>query len=438
MTTRTLDRVVALRASLCCQVVCAVIAGVALGHYYPAWGAEMKPLGDGFIKLIKMIITPIIFCTVVIGIAGMDDIKKVGRTGGLALLCFEIITTFALVVGLVLVNVLRLGDGMNINAASLDTNAIAAFTDPAKDRSLTDFLLSIIPASIADAFARGDILQILVIATMFGFSLNRFRNHGEATVVFIENVSRLLFPIVEFIMKLAPIGAFGATAFTIGAYGVSTLASQGKLLATYCLSYFVFTVVVLGLIARLHGFSLWKFIKYIREVLLIVLGTASSLSVFPRMMEKMERLGAERVTVGLVIPAGYSFNLVGTCLYLTMAAGFIAQATNTALTLAQQLTLLGVLLLTSKAATGIAGSGFIVLAATLSVVDTVPVAGVALILGIEPFMSAVRAITNVIGNGVATLVVAKWTGKLDILRLETVLNSASWEPAERAKKVETA
>ena len=415
--------------SLYFQVICAVIAGVLLGHFYPSVGADMKPLGDGFIKLIKMIIAPIIFCTVVIGIAGMEDMKKVGKTGGLALLYFEVVSTIALVIGIVLVNVFKPGEGMNIDVATLDTKAIAAYTGPGKLTGTVDFVLNIIPNTIVDAFAKGEILQVLLIAVLFGFSLHKFGGRGTMVFDFIEKISHVLFSIVNVIMKLAPIGAFGAMAFTIGKYGIVSLFSLGKLMGSFYLTCLIFIFVVLGLIARFHGFSIWKFIKYIKEELLIVLGTSSSESVLPRMMEKMENLGAKKSTVGLVIPTGYSFNLDGTSIYLTMAAIFIAQATNTPMTLTQEFTLLAVLLLTSKGAAGITGRGFIVLAATLSAVGTVPVAGLALILGIDRFMSEARALTNLIGNGVATIVVAKWTGDLDTNRLHAGLNNETWTEA---------
>ncbi|MFZ2295928.1 MAG: dicarboxylate/amino acid:cation symporter [Polaromonas sp.] len=416
--------------SLYFQVVCAVIAGVALGYFYPTVGASMKPLGDGFIKLIKMMIAPIIFCTVVIGIAGMEDMKKVGKTGGLALLYFEVVSTFALIIGLVLVNVMQPGAGMNIDPATLDTKAVAAYTGPGKMVGTADFIMNVIPTAFFDAFAKGEILQVLLIAILFGFALHRFGGRGTLVFDFIEKTSHVLFAIVGFIMKVAPIGAFGAMAFTIGKYGVGSLFSLGKLMGAFYLTCLIFIFVVLGTIARLHGFSIWKFIKYIKEELLIVLGTSSSESVLPRMMEKMENLGAKKTTVGLVIPTGYSFNLDGTSIYLTMAAVFIAQATNTPMTLMQEVTLLGVLLLTSKGAAGVTGSGFIVLAATLSAVGTVPVAGLALILGIDRFMSEARALTNLIGNGVATLVVAKWTNELDTERLKAGLNNETWEEAQ--------
>ncbi|MEI8170896.1 MAG: dicarboxylate/amino acid:cation symporter, partial [Rhodoferax sp.] len=409
--------------SLYVQVLTAVTIGVLLGHFYPQVGADMKPLGDGFIKLIKMIIAPIIFCTVVIGIAGMEDMKKVGKTGGLALLYFEVVSTLALIVGLVIVNLFEPGAGMNINAATLDTKGIAAYTGPGKMVGTVDFLLNIIPTSVVDAFAKGEILQVLLFSVLFGFALHRFGGRGTMVFDFVEKLSHVLFEIVGIIMKVAPVGAFGAMAFTIGKYGVGSLFSLGKLMAVFYLTCFIFVFVVLGTISKLHGFSIWKFVKYIREELLIVLGTSSSESVLPRMMEKMEKLGAKKTCVGLVIPTGYSFNLDGTSIYLTMAAVFIAQATNTPMTLMQEITLLGVLLLTSKGAAGITGSGFIVLAATLSAVGTVPVAGLALILGIDRFMSEARALTNLVGNGVATLVVAKWTGELDTNRMTAVLNN---------------
>lgn len=416
--------------SLYVQVLVAVAIGVTLGHFYPQLGADMKPLGDGFIKLIKMIIAPIIFCTVVVGIAGMEDMKQVGRTGGLALLYFEIVSTIALVVGLVIVNLVQPGAGMHVDPASLDTKGIAAYTAPGKMQGTVDFLMGVIPSSVVDAFAKGEILQVLLFSVLFGFALHKFGGRGTLVFDFIEKFSHVLFDIVGIIMKVAPIGAFGAMAFTIGKYGIGSLFSLGKLMATFYLTCLVFVFVVLGLITRLHGFSVWKFVKYIKEELLIVLGTSSSESVLPRMMEKLENLGARKSVVGLVIPTGYSFNLDGTSIYLTMAAVFIAQATDTPMTLTQQLTLLGVLLLTSKGAAGITGSGFIVLAATLSAVGGVPVAGLALILGIDRFMSEARALTNLVGNGVATLVVAKWTGDLDMQRLHQALDHETWEEAQ--------
>jgi aerobic C4-dicarboxylate transport protein len=424
--------------SLYVQVITAVIIGVLLGHFYPSVGEAMKPLGDGFIKLIKMIIAPIIFCTVVVGIAGMEDMKKVGKTGGLALLYFEIVSSIALVVGLVIINIVRPGAGMNVDVSQLDTKSIAAYTGPGKMQSTTDFILNIIPNTLVDAFAKGEILQVLLIAVLFGFALHRFGGRGTLVFDVIEKGSHVLFVIVGYIMKVAPIGAFGAMAFTIGKYGVSSLLQLGQLMATFYATCLLFIFVVLGGIARAHGFSIWKFIKYIKEELLIVLGTSSSESVLPRMMAKLENLGAKKSVVGLVVPTGYSFNLDGTSIYLTMAAVFIAQATNTDMTLTQQLTLLAVLLLTSKGAAGVTGSGFIVLAATLSAVGHVPVAGLALILGIDRFMSEARALTNLIGNGVATIVVAKWTHELDETRLQAGLNNESWVEAQEPEALDAA
>jgi aerobic C4-dicarboxylate transport protein len=421
--------------SLYVQVLTAIVIGVLLGHFNPTLGADMKPLGDAFIKLIKMMIAPIIFCTVVVGIAGMEDMKKVGKTGGLALLYFEAVSSLALIVGLVLVNILQPGSGMHVDPQSLDTKAIAAYTGPGKMQSTTDFLLNIIPTSVVDAFAKGDILQVLLFSVLFGFALHRFGGRGTLVFDFVEKISHVLFTIVGFIMKLAPIGAFGAMAFTIGKYGVGSLLSLGKLMGTFYLTCLIFIFVVLGSVARLHGFSIWKFVKYIKEELFIVLGTSSSESVLPRMLAKMENLGVKKSVVGLVIPTGYSFNLDGTSIYLTMAAVFIAQATDTPMTLTQQLTLLAVLLLTSKGAAGITGSGFIVLAATLSAVGGVPVAGLALILGIDRFMSEARALTNLIGNGVATVVVAKWTGDVDTARMQRQLDMETEEEADEPEAV---
>jgi len=409
--------------SLYVQVLTAIVVGILLGHFYPSLGADMKPLGDGFIKLIKMIIAPIIFCTVVVGIAGMEDMKKVGKTGGLALLYFEVVSTIALVVGLIIVNVVQPGSGMHVDPSSLDTKGIAAYTAPGKMQSTTEFLLGVIPSSAVDAFAKGDILQVLLFSVLFGFALHKFGGRGTLVFDFVEKTSHVLFGIVGIIMKAAPIGAFGAMAFTIGKYGVGSLLSLGKLMGTFYLTCLVFVFVILGLIALIHGFSIWKFIKYIKEELFIVLGTSSSETVLPRMMAKMENLGVKKSVVGLVIPTGYSFNLDGTSIYLTMAAVFIAQATDTPMTLTQQLTLLAVLLLTSKGAAGVTGSGFIVLAATLSAVGGVPVAGLALILGIDRFMSEARALTNLVGNGVATVVVGKWTGDLDTVQSHKHLNN---------------
>jgi len=403
--------------SLYFQVIVAIVIGVLLGHFYPETGTAMKPLGDGFIKLIKMIIAPIIFCTVVVGIAGMEDMKKVGKTGGYALLYFEIVSSIALIVGLTIVNIVQPGVGMNIDPATLDTKAVAAFTKPGQMQSTQEFLLNIIPTALVDAFAKGEILQVLLIAVLFGFCLHKFGGRGTLVFDMIEKTSHVLFAIVGVIMKVAPIGAFGAMAFTIGKYGIDSLLSLGKLMGTFYLTCLIFILVVLGLIARFHGFGILKFIRYIKEELLIVLGTSSSESVLPRMIAKMENLGVKKSTVGLVIPTGYSFNLDGTAIYLTIATVFIAQATNTPFGLPRQLALLAVLMLTSKGAAGVAGAALIVLAGTISATGVIPVAGVALVLGIHRFMGEAMAVTNLIGNGVATIVVGKWCGQVNEVRL---------------------
>lgn len=411
------------------QVLTAIVLAILLGHFLPETGVAMKPLGDGFIKLIKMIITPIIFCTVVTGIAGMRDMNKVGRVGIRALVYFEVVSTLALAIGLVVVHVIEPGAGMNIDASTLDARSLSAYTTAAKSGGAVEFLLNIIPTSVVDAFAKGNILQVLLFALLFGFSLAALGKLGEDVTVFIDKISQVLFGIVATIMKLAPIGAFGAMAFTIGKYGIASLAPLAKLMGSFYLTCLLFVFIVLGLIARLTGFSILKFIRYIKEELLIVLGTSSSESVLPRIMLKMEKLGCSKSVVGLVIPTGYSFNLDGTSIYLTMAAIFVAQATNTPLTLSQELTILGVLLLTSKGASGVTGSGFIILAATLSAIPTIPLAGLALILGIDRFMSEARALTNLVGNGVATVVAAKWENELDERQLDAALNGAG-EAAE--------
>ncbi|MET0661113.1 MAG: dicarboxylate/amino acid:cation symporter [Steroidobacteraceae bacterium] len=419
--------------SLYVQVVIAIVLGIALGHFYPELGAQMKPLGDGFIRLIKMIIAPVIFCTVVSGIAGMEDMKSVGRTGVYALVYFEVVSTIALVIGLIIVNVLKPGAGMNVDVATLDPSAVAAYAAAAKEQTVVDHILNIIPTTVIDAFARGEILQVLLFSLLFGFALHALGTRGQPVFDFIERLSQVLFGIVGIIMRAAPIGAFGAMAFTIGKYGVDTLASLAKLMLCFYATCVLFVFVVLGLIARLHGFAIWSFVKYIREELLIVLGTSSSESVLPRMIKRMETLGCSRPVVGLVIPTGYSFNLDGTSIYLTMAAVFIAQATNTPMTLMDQLTLLGVLLLTSKGAAGVTGSGFIVLAATLSAVGTLPVTALALILGIDRFMSEARALTNLVGNGVATVVISRWVGALDRNRLQGELEKTAVLPATQTE-----
>ena len=410
--------------SLHFQVFFSIVVGIALGHFYPNIGESMKPLGDAFIKLIKMIIAPIIFCTIVTGIAGMDDMKKVGRVGAKALIYFEIVSIFALIVGLVIVNWTQPGVGMNIDVNSLDSGAISAYTTGAKAQSTKDFVMNIIPSTVVDAFAKGDILQVLLFSVMFGWALSAMGGKRTALFNVIGEISHGLFGMVDLIMKLAPIGTFGAMAFTIGKYGIASLLPLGKLLAVFYMTCILFVLVVLGLITKWAGFSIIKFIGYIKEEFLIVFGTASSESVLPRMMNKLEKLGCAKSVVGLVIPTGYSFNLDGTSIYLTMAAIFVAQATNTELTLANQLTILAILMLTSKGASGVTGSGFIVLAATLSVIPGIPVGGLALIFGIDRFMSQARAVTNLIGNGVATVVIAKWENELDEVQFHRELNDS--------------
>ncbi len=408
--------------SLYFQVILAILCASVVGYFFPQIAVQMKPLGDSFIKLVKMLIGPIIFCTVVGGIAGVENMKKIGKTGGLALLYFEILSTIALLVGLLVVNVLQPGRGMNVNPATLDTGALTEYTGPGKMQSLPDFLLNIIPTSAMDAFAKNEILQVLLFAVLFGFALHAMGARAAKVRELIDAALQVLFAITGMIMKLAPLGAFGAMAFTLGKYGFGSLVSLGKLMGSFYLTCLIFIFLILGPIARLHGFRILQFIRYIKDELLIVLGTSSSETVLPLIMKKLEALGAGKSVVGLVIPAGYSFNLDGTAIYLTMAAVFVAQATNTPLDLSHQITLLLVLLLTSKGAAGVTGSGFIVLAATLSAVGTVPVAGLALILGIDRFMSEARALTNVVGNSVATLVVAKWTNELDMAQLHKQLN----------------
>ena len=403
------------------QVLFAIFCGVMLGVFYPKLAVDMKPFGDGFIKLIKMIIAPVIFCTVVAGIAGMQDMKKIGRVGGKALLYFEVVSTFALAIGLAVANIIRPGDGFNANVATLDTKSIAEFTAKAKAQTTVDFLMNIIPNTAVDAFAKGDILQVLLFAILFGFALSLLGERGRPITKLVDDLSHVIFGVVGIIMKVAPIGAFGAMAFTIGKFGLASLLPLAKLMGSFYLTCGLFIFVVLGIIARLTGFSIFRFIAYIKEELLIVLGTSSSESALPALMRKLEKLGCSKPVVGLVVPTGYSFNLDGTNIYMTMAALFVAQACNVDLTFGQQLTILGVAMLTSKGASGITGAGFITLAATLAVVPTVPVAGMALILGIDRFMSECRALTNFIGNGVATVVVSHWENELDHDRLKREL-----------------
>jgi aerobic C4-dicarboxylate transport protein len=424
-----------LYAHLYFQVLTGIALGVALGYLSPGSGAAMRPLGDGFIKLIRMIIAPIIFSTVVVGIAKMGDMKNVGRIGVKALVYFEVVSTLALVIGLVVINLLKPGVGINADPATLDASAVATYTSTAQRLSTVDFLLNIIPATVVDAFARGEILQVLFFSILFGLALLHLGEKGRTLVGLIDQLSHALFGVVGIIMRVAPIGAFGAMAFTIGQYGIGSLLSLGKLMACFYATCLLFVIVVLGGIAAWTGFSLLKFIRYIKEEILIALGTSSSEPVLPRMMAKLEHLGCSKSVVGLVIPTGYSFNLDGTSIYMTMAAIFIAQATNTPLTVSQQLGILAVLLLTSKGAAAVTGGGFVTLAATLSAIHTIPVAGLALIVGIDRFMSEARTITNLIGNGVGTVVIANWDGALNRRRMTRILNGETTEEADHPEEV---
>ncbi len=404
------------------QVLVAIAIGVVLGVVDPARAAAMKPLGDGFIKLVKMLIAPIVFTTVVVGIAHMGEMKDVGRIGLRALVYFEVVSSLALVIGLVVVTVLKPGAGLNFDPASADLSSVSAYTSGAQHLSTTDFVLNVIPDTIVGGFARGEVLQVLLFSVLFGLALLRLGPRVHRLVDVIEMTSAALFDVVALIMRLAPIGAFGAMAFTVGRYGLGSLVALGKLMAGVYITCAFFVFVVLGAIARATGFSLIKFLKYIAEEILIVLGTSSSESALPRIMAKLEHLGCAKPVVGLVVPTGYSFNLDGTSIYMTMAAIFVAQASGVELSLAQEAGILGVLLLTSKGAAAVTGSGFVTLAATLAAFPTIPVAGLTLLLGVDRFMSEARAITNLIGNAVATMVVAKWDGALDIERATAILD----------------
>ena len=405
-------------ATLWVQVLVAIVLAVLLGHLSPSKAIAMKPLGDAFIRLISMIITLMIFCTVVTGIAGMEDMGKVGRVGGKALLYFEIVSTMALVVGLIVGNLVPTGRGFNANPASLDSREVAAYAGQAKAQTLTDFLLHIIPNTVVDAFAKGDILQVLLISLLFGFALSAAGSHCRPLVDMFEALTHAVFGVVNILMKFAPIGAFGAMAFTVGKYGISSLGPLAKLVGTFYLTCALFVLLVMGGIARIAGFGIIKFLIYIKEEMLLVLATSSSEPALPSLMSKLEKLGCSKSLVGLVVPTGYSFNTDGTSIYMTLAALFVAQATNTHLSLKQQLTILAVAILTSKGASGVAGAAFIALVGTLMVVPDIPVAGMALILGIDRFMSMFRALVNMIGNGVATLVISRWENELDAATLQ--------------------
>ncbi len=399
--------------SLSAQVLFAVAIAIVLGYISPAKAVAMKPLGDAFIRLITMIIALVIFCTVVSGIAGMEDLKKVGRVGGKALLYFEVISTIALAIGLVVGNVVRPGSGFNINPATLDPKAVAEYAGQAKAQSVTDFLLHIIPNTVIDAFAKGDILQVLLLAILFGFALSIVGQRSRLIVDLFAALTHAVFGVINILMRLAPIGAFGAMAFTIGRYGLASLGPLAKLIATFYITCTLFVLIVLGAVAWLAGFNIIKFLFYIKEEILLVLAVSSSEPALPTLMQKMEKLGCSKALVGLVVPTGYTFNTDGTSIYMTLAALFVAQATNTHLTLEQQLTIFAVAVLTSKGASGVQGAAFIALVGTMMVIPTIPVAGMALILGIDRFMSMFRALINMVGNGVATVVVARWENELD-------------------------
>jgi aerobic C4-dicarboxylate transport protein len=400
-------------SSLWVQVLIAMVIAVALGYLSPERAVAMKPLGDAFIRLITMIITVLIFCTVVTGIAGMQDLKKVGRVGGKALLYFEIVSTIALVVGLVVGNVVHPGSGFNVNAATLDAKAVSDYAGQAKAQGVVEFLMHIIPTTVADAFAKGDILQVVFISILFGFGLSSAGPRAKPIIALLESLTQVVFRVVNILMIFAPIGAFGAMAFTIGKYGLASLGPLVKLIATFWITSILFVLIVLGAICWAAGFNIVKFLLHIKEEILLVLATSSSETAIPTLMEKLEKLGCSRSLVGLVVPTGYTFNTDGSSLYMTLAALFVAQATNTHLTLLQQFTIFSVATLTSKGASGVQGASFIALVATLSVIPTIPVAGMALILGIDRFMSMFRGLVNMIGNGVATLVVALWENELD-------------------------
>lgn len=403
------------------QVLIGIAVGAILGLGWPAFGASLKPLGDGFVSLVKMLIAPIIFCTVVVGLAGMGDLKKAGRIGWKAFVYFEVVTTLALIIGLLVANTCRPGEGLHATTASLNAHDVATYATAAKDQGVVASLLHLIPKTFVSAFAEGEILQVLVLAVLFGLALNRLGHAGEGVLKLLHEVTRVFFGMVTLVTKLAPLAAAGAIAFTLGKYGAGSLVQLGQLLLCVYLTCFVFIFVVLGIVAHLAGFSLLKILRLIRDEIFIVIGTSSSETALPGLMEKMERAGCDRTSVGILVPAGYSFNLDGTCIYLTLAALFIGQAMDIPLTLTQQLTLIAVLLLTSKGAAGVTGSGFITLAATLAVTGTIPVVGIALILGVDRFMSEARAVTNFIGNAVATLVIARWNGDYDRSKGDAVL-----------------
>ncbi len=405
------------------QVLLAIIIAIILGYLRPHAAVAMKPLGDAFIRLISMVITLVIFCTVVTGIANMQDMKKIGRVGGKALLYFEIVSTLALLVGMAVGNVVHTGAGLNVDPTTLDAKAVANYAGAAKAQSVTDFVIHIIPATVVDAFAKGDILQVVLVSVLFGFALSAMGSRSKPLLDFLESLMRGVFGVINIIMRFAPIGAFGAMAFTIGAYGISSLGPLIKLVVTFWVTCILFVLIVMGAIARLAGFSIIKYLLYIKEEIILTLAISSSEPALPTLMEKMEQLGCSKALVGLVVPTGYTFNTDGSSLYITLAALFVAEATGTHLTLGQQLTLFAVAILTSKGASGVQGAGFIALVGTLMVIPTIPVAAMGLILGIDRFMSMFRATVNMLGNGVATLVVARWEHELDPALLRRNLSS---------------
>jgi len=417
------------------QVLMGILIGVFLGHFFPALGISLRPLGTAFINLIKMMVAPIIFCTIVVGIAKMGDLKEVGRVGLKSIIYFEVVSTLALIIGLVIVNVYQPGVGVNADPSTLDTGSLSHYTSTSKPLSTIEFLLNIIPQHVFAAFSEGNILQVLLFAVLFGVALSQFGDKGKLLIRILDQSSHALFGVIGLVMKLAPLGACGAMAYSIGQYGFGTLLPLGKLMIGVLATCLIFVIFILGTILKASGFSLWKFLAYIKEEIFIVLGTSSSETALPRMISKLENMGCAKPVVGLVIPTGYSFNLDGTSIYLTMAAVFIAQATNTELSLYQQLSLLGVLMLTSKGAAAVPGGGFVVLATTLSTIDTLPIAGLGLLIGVDLFMSAIRSVTNLIGNGVATVVISKWEKAIDMKKAYRVLDGETEEEADHPEEV---
>ncbi len=420
------------------QVLAGIVLGVFIGHFFPDIGVTLKPMGDAFIRLIKMMVAPIIFCTIVVGIAKMGDMREVGRVGLKSLIYFEVVSTFALLIGLIVVNIYQPGAGVNADPSTLETGGLTTYTTTAKSLSTVEFLLNIIPQTVVSAFAHGDILQVLLFSVLFGIALSQFGDKGKLLVRILDQSSHALFGVIGLVMKIAPFGACGAMAFSIGKYGFGTLLPLGKLMFGVFTTCLIFIFIILGPILKMVGFNIVNFLLYIKEEIFIVLGTSSSEAALPRMIAKLENLGCAKPVVGLVIPTGYSFNLDGTSIYLTMAAIFIAQATNTDLTLYQQLSLLGVLMLTSKGAAAVPGGGFVTLASTLSTVDTLPLAGLALLVGVDVLMSQIRAVTNLIGNGVATVVVSKWENALDIKKANRVLIGETEQEADTPEIVANA